>query len=80
MLLSPGASTSLVGGHGTPDFELCRGNLTDMSSGNLVATLLPGSADTGIISNSGIFFPEATLTVRWEVDQQLAHLRATGTG
>lgn len=51
-----------------------------MSSGNLVATLLPGSADTGIISNSGIFFPEATLTVRWEVDQQLAHLRATGTG
>ncbi|TFK93154.1 hypothetical protein K466DRAFT_581241 [Polyporus arcularius HHB13444] len=56
------------------------GNLTDLASGQLAGTVLAGSSDTGIISQSGIFFPDAVLSVRWEVDQKLAYLRATGVG
>ncbi|RDX45473.1 hypothetical protein OH76DRAFT_1486300 [Lentinus brumalis] len=56
------------------------GNLTDLVSGQLAGTVLAGSSDTGIISQSGIFFPDAVLSVRWEVDQQLAYLRAAGVG
>ncbi|RDX44863.1 hypothetical protein OH76DRAFT_1036003 [Lentinus brumalis] len=42
------------------------GNLTN-TSGNHAAMLLPTS-DTGVISNSGIFFPEATMFWRWAAD------------
>ena len=59
-------------------FGLCRGNLTD-TSGNLVARLLP-TADTGIISNSGVFFPEAVLPLIWTADNKFAHFRAQGVG
>ncbi|KAI0710440.1 hypothetical protein C8T65DRAFT_191081 [Cerioporus squamosus] len=55
------------------------GNFTD-TSGKLVATALSGSADTGILSNSGIFFPQVILNLRWEVDRKLAYLRAEGLG
>ncbi|KAI0716962.1 hypothetical protein C8Q76DRAFT_795202 [Earliella scabrosa] len=54
------------------------GNLTD-TSGNLVARLLP-TADTGIISNSGVFFPEAVLPLIWTADNKFAHFRAQGVG
>ncbi|KAI0716964.1 hypothetical protein C8Q76DRAFT_692492 [Earliella scabrosa] len=54
------------------------GNLTD-TSGNLVATLLP-TAETGIISNSGVFFPEAILPFVWTADNKLAHFRVQGIG
>ncbi|KAI0710441.1 hypothetical protein C8T65DRAFT_695565 [Cerioporus squamosus] len=57
-----------------------RGNLTDPTSGKLAGTVLPGSADTGTISESGFFFPDVVLAVRWEVDQKLAYLHATGVG
>ncbi|RPD65777.1 hypothetical protein L227DRAFT_597222 [Lentinus tigrinus ALCF2SS1-6] len=56
------------------------GNLTDPTSGKLAATVLPGSADTGVISNSGAFFPVVSLPLRWEVDQKLAYLHVTGIG
>ncbi|RPD62158.1 hypothetical protein L226DRAFT_613467 [Lentinus tigrinus ALCF2SS1-7] len=58
---------------------LSGGNITD-PSGKLVATLLPGSADTGIIASSGAFYPQAILNLRWEADQKLAYLRAEGVG
>ncbi|TFK93155.1 hypothetical protein K466DRAFT_581242 [Polyporus arcularius HHB13444] len=55
------------------------GNFTD-PSGKLVATVLPGSADTGIANAAGFFFPQVVLNLRWEVDQKLAYLRAEGVG
>ena len=48
-------------------------------SGNPAATILP-SADTGIISASGTFFPEAVIPVRWTVDNAFAYLHAQGVG
>ncbi|KAI0710452.1 hypothetical protein C8T65DRAFT_648412 [Cerioporus squamosus] len=58
---------------------LIEGNFTD-PLGNLVATVLPGSADNGIISDSGTYFSQVTLNLRWEVDQRLAYLRGEGVG
>ncbi|RPD78186.1 hypothetical protein L226DRAFT_567862 [Lentinus tigrinus ALCF2SS1-7] len=54
------------------------GNVTD-TFGNLAATLLPTS-DTGVISNSGIFFPQATMFWRWAADDKFAYLRLDGVG
>ncbi|TFK94641.1 hypothetical protein K466DRAFT_439638, partial [Polyporus arcularius HHB13444] len=54
-------------------------NLTD-TSGNLVATLANPTADTGVIDNTGIFFPQAHPVIRWEVDQKLAYLALNGVG
>ncbi|KAI0684277.1 hypothetical protein C8T65DRAFT_593838 [Cerioporus squamosus] len=54
-------------------------NLTD-TSGNLIATLLSPTADTGVVSNSGIFFPEAHVFLRWEADQKLAYFTLNGVG
>lgn len=54
-------------------------NLTD-TAGSLVATLVSPTADTGVISNSGIFFPQARAVVRWEVDQKLAFFTLNGVG
>ncbi|RPD63968.1 hypothetical protein L227DRAFT_650925 [Lentinus tigrinus ALCF2SS1-6] len=60
------------------NIALTGGNLTD-TSGNLAATLLPTS-DTGVISNSGIFFPQATMFWRWAADDKFAYLRLDGVG
>ena len=60
----------------TPSYS---GNFTDLN-GNLVATVLP-SADTGIISDeSGTFFLDLVLPLRWAVDGKLAYLRSQGPG
>lgn len=56
-----------------------RANFTDID-GNLVATLANPAVDTGLITSSGIFYPEAILVLRWAVDQQLAYVRSTGVG
>ncbi|KAI0754256.1 hypothetical protein C8Q80DRAFT_1137914 [Daedaleopsis nitida] len=54
------------------------GNLTD-TSGKVVAQILP-TADTGILSNSGIFFPEVVLPLVWTADNKYAHLNIQGVG
>ncbi|KAI0754257.1 hypothetical protein C8Q80DRAFT_1350104 [Daedaleopsis nitida] len=54
------------------------GNLTD-TAGNSVANILP-SADTGIVSVSGTFYPEAVLPLVWTADNQSAYLRLEGVG
>lgn len=54
-------------------------NLTD-PCGDMVATLASPTADTGIISSSGLFFPEAVIALRWEVDHKLALLTVNGVG
>ncbi|EJF61534.1 hypothetical protein DICSQDRAFT_126968 [Dichomitus squalens LYAD-421 SS1] len=55
------------------------GNLTDAKTGEVVATLLP-TADTGILSNSGIFFPSAVLPYVWKADGKLASITVNGIG
>ena len=48
-------------------------------SGKVVAKILP-TADTGILSDSGIFFPELVLPLIWTVDGKYAHLSIQGVG
>ncbi|EMD34248.1 hypothetical protein CERSUDRAFT_86374 [Gelatoporia subvermispora B] len=56
------------------------GNLSD-TSGNLVATVVPNtSADDGVVSASGTFFPDAKATLQWIVDGELAYLHMQGVG
>ena len=55
------------------------GNMTDAKTGDKVATIL-ALADDGIVSNSGVFFPEAVIPVIWDVDGHLASIRVTGIG
>ena len=65
-----------------PLTEQCyRGNFTD-PSGILVATMLPGTTDTGFVNVNpgGLFFPDAVIVWRWEVDQTLAYIRTRGVG
>ncbi|KAI0760502.1 hypothetical protein C8Q74DRAFT_1221128 [Fomes fomentarius] len=54
------------------------GNLSD-TSGKLVANILP-AADTGLVSNSGIFFPEAVIPLVWTADNKSAYLQILGVG
>ncbi|KAM5533399.1 hypothetical protein V8D89_012949 [Ganoderma adspersum] len=60
-------------------YPITGGSMTDAKTGKRVATLLPYS-DDGIVSNSGIFFPEAVIPVIWDVDGHLAYIRNTGIG
>ncbi|EJF60034.1 hypothetical protein DICSQDRAFT_171520 [Dichomitus squalens LYAD-421 SS1] len=58
---------------------LTGGNLTDPKTGEVVATLLP-TADDGIISDSGEFFPSAILPYVWKADGHLASITVRGIG
>ena len=55
-----------------------RGSLAD-PSGKPAATILP-TADTGLISNSGTFFPEAVIPLVWTADNTSAYLNVQGVG
>ncbi|PIL23494.1 hypothetical protein GSI_14805 [Ganoderma sinense ZZ0214-1] len=60
-------------------YDVSGGNVTDARTGERVATIL-ACADDGIVSNSGIFFPEAVLPLVWDVDGHLASIRVKGIG
>ena len=53
--------------------------MSDAKTGKRVANLLPYS-DDGVVSNSGIFFPDAAIPVIWDVDGRLAYIRNRGIG
>lgn len=55
-------------------------NMTD-TSGDLVATLVTPTVDTGVYSKSGEYYnTEAAFTIRWERDQKLAFFTVAGVG
>ncbi|KAI0754306.1 hypothetical protein C8Q80DRAFT_360709 [Daedaleopsis nitida] len=54
------------------------GNFSD-PAGNVVGTILP-TAEVGIVTSTGTFFPDAILPVVWTADNKYAHLHAKGVG
>ena len=56
----------------------CSGSLNDVN-GTLVADFFP-SADTGLLTTDGIFFPEGTMPLRWVADQKNAYMSSSGIG
>ncbi|KAI1792611.1 hypothetical protein LXA43DRAFT_1093569 [Ganoderma leucocontextum] len=73
------SSLNTTGPFGTRvHFAISGGNLTDAKTGKFVGTILP-FADDGIVSDSGLFFPDGVVPVTW-VDGHLASIRVTGIG
>ncbi|KAI1783749.1 hypothetical protein LXA43DRAFT_1067373 [Ganoderma leucocontextum] len=78
-VLTIASSLNTTGPFGTRiHVAISGGNLTDAKTGKLVGTILP-FADDGIVSDSGIFFPDAVLPLTW-VDGHLASIRVPGIG
>ena len=59
--------------------ETFRGTLADAKTGKTVASIL-SFADDGIVSDSGLFFPDSVIPMTWNVDGHLASIRVTGIG
>ena len=58
---------------------VCRGNLTDVKTGQIVATLLP-TADNGIVDSAGVYFPSIVLPFSWKEDGKLVSFICHGIG
>ncbi|KAM5530168.1 hypothetical protein V8D89_008629 [Ganoderma adspersum] len=74
------SSPNTTGPFGTRvHFAISGGTLANATSGKTVATILP-FADDGIVSNSGLFFPDSVIPITWNVDGRLASIRVSGIG
>ncbi|PIL36399.1 hypothetical protein GSI_00087 [Ganoderma sinense ZZ0214-1] len=74
------SSPNTTGPFGTRvHFVISGGTLADATTGKTVATILP-FADDGIVSDSGLFFPDSFLPITWSVDGHLASIKVTGIG
>lgn len=57
------------------------GNLTDPTSGDAVANIVPAiGGEVGLVSTDGTFFPDIRVTAQWVNDKKLVYLSIHGVG
>lgn len=62
-------------------YRIFSGNLTDPTSDDVVAKIVPAiGGEVGLLSNDGTFFPDIRITAQWVNDKKLAYLAIHGVG
>ena len=60
-------------------FAFIRGNLTDPSTGAVVATFIPGiGGELGVFGSNGIFYPDVRAVAQFVDDSSLVYLNLRG--